>query len=49
VDPALYSSAAAKFSDGSSQRTTGRVLMILGGTAPSADEPPPSEPDLAKK
>jgi len=36
ADPALYSRAAAKFSDGSSQRTTGRVLMIVGGAAAAA-------------
>lgn len=29
----LYMSAAAKFSDGNSQRTTGRVLMVAGGAA----------------
>ena len=33
ANPTLYMSAATKFSDGSSQRTTGRVLMIAGGAA----------------
>ena len=32
----LYMSAAAKFSDGSSQRSTGRLLMIAGGVAAAA-------------
>ena len=33
ANPTLYMNAAAKLSDGSSQRTTGRVLMIAGGAA----------------
>jgi len=36
ANPTLYMSATAKFSDGSSQRSTGRVLMIAGGAAAAA-------------
>jgi PEGA domain len=31
ADPRLYMNASAKFSDGSNQRTTGRVLIVVGG------------------
>jgi len=36
ANPTLYATAAAKFSDGSSQRTTGRLLMIAGGAVAAA-------------
>jgi len=36
ANPTLYMSAAASFLDGSSQRTTGRVLMVGGGAIAAA-------------
>jgi len=36
ANPTLYMTAAASFSDGSSQRTTGRVLMVAGGAVAAA-------------